>query len=140
MSVPDSLVALRLMMLADTPTTDLTGTDIFAAELPKEITKSMPKHVLVIKFSPGVTPPMGWARLAGVNIEFWAYGPDPQGAAALKLVVYEKLKYLSREVFNSTLIHNASPLTGGISLRDENTDWPIEIQPFLVMVGETAVP
>jgi len=139
MSVPNPVVALRTMLLADAGVSAIVGTDVFGVELPKDITPNMPKAALVIKPGAGGMPGMGCARLGGSNIEFWSYGADPLEAYTLALAAYEALKFFNRVVFDNTLLHNAVPLTTGISFRDDETDWPVQMQPFLVMVGETAV-
>ncbi len=140
MAVPDPLVAVRLFLLGLTDITDLVGTKIYTLELPKEATPDMKTGAIVVKAGAGPMPAVGCAKLGTSTAEVWSYGVSPQAARNISLVVYDKLKFLHREVSNNTLLHDVVPVNAAINFRDPNGDWPVQMQSYRITAAETATP
>ena len=72
------------------------------------------------------------------NYDIWCFGASPHEAGQVRLAVYEALKFLNREEANNTLLHWAQEIGGVMSLRDPDTDWPVQLQTFQVLAAEVA--
>ena len=138
--IPDPLLALRAIVAADGDVAALTGTRVFAAELPDSEAPRMPRAAAVIAASGG-PPDLGYAPLAHRRIDVRTYGETPLGAMQLHLAVHAALKSLRRRSSQGVLVHSAALDAGPVAMREPEigAEWPFVFASYEVLASEEAV-
>lgn len=129
----DIVAALRAFLLDQSAVTDVSSGRIYGTELPKDDAAPMPRQALVLKPSGGPQPVRGYQELAGQRIDLRAYGATPFDAQEAERVTFEPLNQLVRVVYESVLIHSATPAGGFITGRDADTDWPLTVRSWQIL-------
>ena len=138
MSIPDPISALVAFLTADAGVAALVVGRVYGVELDSDETPNQPRNAVLVKPVPAAGMRVGYMALGSNSYDIWCLGPDPYQAGQVRLAVYEALKLLNREISNDTLLHWAQEIGGVISFRDPDTDWPVQMQTFQVLVAEVA--
>ena len=112
-----------------------SGLGVYAFELPRDKTNSMPDHAVVVKpvGGPGSD---GYLPLAKNRIDIWHYGRSLGDAMLLQRNVNPVMKQLTRTIKSTNLIHSIVHSAGPLSIRDKDSDWPISVESWLVIAAE----
>ena len=138
MTLPDPLAAVVSFLNADAGVIAQVAGRVYGAELEDSETVNMPRKAVVVKPTPGAGFRVGYMEIGSNNYDIWCFGASPHEAGQVRLAVYEALKFLNREEANNTLLHWAQEIGGVMSLRDPDTDWPVQLQTFQVLAAEVA--
>lgn len=133
MADADVIGALVEALKADSIISVLTTDRVFGGELPRDETRHMPRHAIVLVPSGGISLAEGsFIEHDTQRVDLLAFAETPKEANALVNSARRVLRSIRRQVFSGCLIHWAEP-TGGISARrDNDTQWPVAFQPFQV--------
>ena len=138
--IPDAIIALRAIVLADAGVAALVGARVFGDELPDLEAPNMPRYACVL--SPAGGPPdHSYVPISRQSIDVRAYGPTPLGAKKLHLAVHNVLKNLRRSVSLGTLIHSLTVESGPYALREPEAgaEWPLVFASYGLLVSEESV-
>lgn len=150
MAQSDPTAGLVAFLLAQTDVTDLlAGSYVFGDELPQKPSsiraaivagETVKKHVIVkdagLGVGPGNRSRMRWTN---PRVDVFAYGETPYEAKRLDLACYEALKQMVSGVYATCLLHDAQLVSGPISLREQDTQWPFRFRSYIVAAAEEAV-
>lgn len=116
---------LRAYIAADADVAALTGTRVFAGEMPQQEADLQPRAAVVVS-NAGGPPKNDWTQLLRWSIDVRAYSTTPYHARKLYLAVHNALELLHRRVIapGPVLLHSASVSSGPLELRDPDTKWP----------------
>ena len=137
-AIPDVLKALIAILGADADVAALTAQRVFALELHKEETKSMPRHAVVLKLAGGGTGigSRSYVPVGTIRVDVWCYGKTPVEANRLQRTVHPVIKSIKRKIQDGVLIHSCLQSGGPISLRDGDTQWPLVFESWQVIAAE----
>ena len=140
-AIQDAVSALIGIVGADAAVQTLLGVPpndrIFGLELDRDEAGSQPRKSLVISLAGGPGPD-DYVELTRIRIDTLCYGETPPEAYKLSRTVHPVLKQINRQVQSNVLIHSVLKSAGPISLRDRDTDWPLTLDSWLVIVSELA--
>jgi hypothetical protein len=136
--VTDALGALVAYLLAQPEVGAEVGTRVYGQTLPNEDADHMPRKCIVIRNAGGPGSP-NTVRLENGRFDVWSYGLNFDESGELRRVVYEALMAIDRTVQGDTLIHAATPVSGVISVKDPEGQWPVDIETWSVLTATTAV-
>lgn len=142
----DVTLALITFYKQDTDCEDLrallgdesNGYRIYGEELPIDAPKDMPKKSLVVRRAPGV-PPYRHLQLDRGGIQVGCFAETLFEAARLAREVAEVTKYMSRKVYDGTLLHSLDPIGQSEPLLDPETKWPYVVLSYEFLASETQV-
>lgn len=112
-----------------------SGLGVYAFELPRAITNSMPDHAVVVK-PVGGPGSESYLPLAKNRIDIWHYGGSLGAAMTLQRNVNPVMKQLTRVVKSTNLIHSIVHSAGPLSIRDKDESWPISVETWLVIAAD----
>ncbi|XHC12291.1 DUF3168 domain-containing protein [Labrenzia sp. ac12] len=125
--------ALVEALKADSIVAALTADRVFGGELPKDETRHMPRHAIVVAPSGGVSTAAGsYVEHDTQRVDLLAFGPTPNEANALLRSARRAMTSIRRQIFSGCLIHWAEPAGGFSARRDGATQWPVAFQPYQV--------
>ncbi|PAL20221.1 DUF3168 domain-containing protein [Sphingopyxis sp. GW247-27LB] len=134
MTEADPIGALVAWLLADGPTTALTGEDVFGGSLEGDILDRGPKSALVVAPSGGVSmTARSKAEFDTARIDLIAYGATKADADTLIRTAAPRLWLIDRQVIAGTLIHWVNRAGGSGDARDSDTQWPQAFRSFQVL-------
>ena len=139
--IVDVVAAVRSYLLGVPEVAGLVGTDVYGAELPRGLVDAMPRKVLVLRPSGGVTAGPGvrdYTALMQPRLDVLHYGETPYEALRLERAVRAALGTLDRVVAAQVLLHAAIPAGGPITFRDGETDWPLVVEAWTVLAATVA--
>jgi len=134
--VQDVTEAIVTLLKADATITSLVNTRVFGAELPASEAVNMPRKNLVVQRSGGPAGLGGYIEVERANIDIRCFGETPLEADKVRRAAHEVLKQYVRTKVGDVLVHSFIPVTGAISLRDPDTQWPFVIQTWTFMASE----
>ena len=112
---------------------------VFGGELPRTENTSMSRAAIVVKRAGGGLLGTAYQEYGDIRVDIDCYGKTMREADQLYSVARLALKQLSRIVADGVLFHWARISSDGVSLRDPETDWPMCVGSFQVLVAEIAV-
>ncbi len=134
---PSPIAALVEHLKADTTVADDVGTRVFGSEIPEDERSSMPEATVVVKRAGGLDViGQGFQEYGDIRVDVLCYAATPFLADELALAVQPALKQLRRTVYEDCVLHWARASGGALPLRDPDTDWPIVVSSWQVLVGE----
>lgn len=140
--IVDGLKAIVDILKADTDIVALVGTRVFGVELPQAEAASMPRKAIVVQPSGGGVFSVGSRDLiehSDMRVDIFCYGETVFEAEKVRREVYDTLKTLGRTIINTVLVHWINPAGGLLSLRDPDTQWPVQFQSWQMFYSERAV-
>lgn len=137
MAPPDPTAALVAFIKADSDVKELVSERVFAGELPRTETDEMPRQAVLIQpAGGGVMHGNAYQQYGDQRFDVRCYGTTPLDSWSLYLAVYGALKELRRAVHEEVLLHWARTAAKGATGRDPDTDWPLTISSWQVLVAE----
>lgn len=137
-AVPDPLTGLIEFLKADTDLAALVSTRVFGAELPRNQVASMPRAAVVVQPAGGGLMGLEFQSWGDIRVDVDCYGSTAFASWQVYLAAYRALKMMQREVVAGVLLHWAKPSARGNTARDPDTDWPITLSSWQVLVSEIA--
>ncbi len=113
----------------------LVDTRIFAIDLPAPQSRSMPRAALVLSPAGGL-PSDDFVRIAGIRFDLLCYGKTPLEADSVRRVAHEALKQMSRKTHQDVILHSAVLSSGPTFFRDQDTEWPMAVETWMVRAAE----
>jgi hypothetical protein len=129
----DPFKALLAWLAADARVAAMAGAWIYTGELPGAAVPAMPRQVLVIQPSGGVSlTGRSFALHDTQRFDLFAYGKTPIEADALRRACAIRLRALQSQLLTGCLIHWVQPAGGFALERDPQGGWPRAFQSFQV--------
>lgn len=121
--------------------TDLVGARVFGLELPASEADDMPRKAVAVQVAGGVGPAgaRDYAEIAYTRIDVFSYGETAFQAMRVQLATHDVMRRIQNTLVGTVLLYSASVDSGPRYLRDPDTDWPVVIESFVLMVNEGAV-
>lgn len=135
----DPIAALIDFLQADATISALISTRVYGLELPKADADDMPRQAIVINAAGGIDESSFIAAFK-IRLDMFCYGETPQEAWETYLTMKTVLKQMDRNLINSTLLFSAIHSAGPFSSRDQNTDWPVTIDTWILYFSTIACP
>jgi hypothetical protein len=134
----DLVGAVVAFLKADGGVAALAGTRVYGGELPKSesATPPMPRAAAVVKEAGGGVLGQAYQEHGDVRLDVICYGATPYEASRLSGAVYTALKNLKRVKITGVLIHWATASSKATGARDPDTDWPLSVSSWQVLVAE----
>jgi Protein of unknown function (DUF3168) len=133
MAEADIIGALVALLKADAAVAILAGDDVYGIELPQEAVKRMPRNMLVIQPSGGVSLTAGSDVQADTQrVDVFAYGATPREANSLRNVAKTVLLRTRRKLISRVLIHWINSGGGFFAARERDGQWPQSFQSFQI--------
>lgn len=139
MTAPNPLVALKAFLAADAGVAAQVTGRVYGAELPQSVTPQMPRKCILLRNAGGYVLNKGWMELGDPRIDAFCYGLTPFDASEVYMAVHTALKQMTRNVQGNTMLHWARPSGGPISTRQDDTEWPLVLSSWQVLVSERQV-
>jgi hypothetical protein len=114
----------------------LLDTRIFAVELPAAQSKPMPRKALVIRPAGGLGSD-GYLAAAALRFDFHCYGETPYEADRVRRAAHGAIKQMHRKTHLSIILHSATQSGGPTFFREQDTNWPVSLESWLVFAAET---
>lgn len=137
-AVPDPVTALVQFLKADADLAARVSTRVFGAELPRNQTDAMPRAAVVVQPAGGGLMGLEYQSWGDVRMDVDCYGSTPFESWTTYLMAYRALKMMEAQVVAGVLLKWAKPSAKGNTARDPDTDWPVTLSSWQVLVGETA--
>lgn len=139
--ITDPLAAVIRYLKLDADTTAMT-TSIFGGELPDAQVKGMGQACVVLrKTGGGLLPISGsYVQVSDVRVDAYAYGSTPLQADRLYRCVAGALKQMRSNTQGRTRLMWAKPAGGPLSLREQDTEWPLVLSTWQVFWSERETP
>lgn len=138
----DQVGALVTHLKTVSEVTDLVTEDrVFGLELPKSEAANMPRNAVVLSLSGGIGPfgARDDLQLAYTRIDGFCYGTTGLNALLVQAALHDAMKAISNTVAGTALLRSATIESGPRYFRDQDTDWPVMIETYLLMVSECAL-
>ncbi len=145
MTIPDPLVAVVAFLAADAPSLELHGGRVYGDEIPADLVELVSDGETILKTV--VIRRSGMGRSVGNNsrighsrprFDVFCYGETPLEAASLDLACFDALKQMVPHTEGVCRMFDATLVAGPVSLREEDTQWPLTFRTYLVSVAEVA--
>lgn len=136
--VPDLLSGIVALMRADVNISDMVGTKVYGMELPRREINSMPQKLIIVS-TIGGWPQYGHMQLNRNIVEVRCFGEDYKAAWEVYTATHLFFKNLNRQVYDTLLVHAATPVNGPISLQDPRFEWPNMLTTWRLLVAEAPV-
>lgn len=141
---PDPLWAL-VKMLRDDATISELGAQVFAGEIPRiEVggdpargIQPMPKRVVLLNAAGGGLIGRAFQEYGDVRVDVHCYGQTRRDAWIVHLAVRTALKQMRSQTISGVRLMWARAAGGGIVTREPDTEWPITLSSWQMLVGET---
>lgn len=114
----------------------LLDTRIFAVELPASQSSDMPRKALVLSPAGGLES-NDYVEFAALRFDLLCYGETPGEADRVRRAAHGALKQMTRTTHLSVILHSATQSGGPTFFRDQDTDWPVSMETWLVRAAET---
>ena len=137
-AVPDPLTGLIEFLKADTDLAALVSTRVFGGELPQNQIAAMPRSAVVVSPAGGGLMGLEYQSWGDVRVDVDCYGATPFASWTTYLAAYRALKMMQAQVFSGCQLKWAKPSARGNLARDPDTDWPITLSSWQVLVAEVA--
>ena len=133
------LAGLRALLLADAALVARVGNRVYGLEFPRAsvATNAMPLDSIVLNPSGGLDA-RSYVQITRPRIDVWAYGPTASDAMWTLLAAHDALKYVKNATHGSVRIYGANQISGPVNLREPETEWPLVISSWEVLVNEAA--
>lgn len=129
----DPVGALREILGADPVIAAMVGADLFGGELPTEAVARLPRAMVLVQASGGISLTGGSdAEHDTQRIDVTCYGKTAREADVLRQNCALTLRRVRRQVAAGTLIHSINPAGGGLPGRERDGGWPFAMQPFQI--------
>ena len=132
----DIIGATRDYLLTIPDLAPLLDTRVYAVELPASQSKLMPRKALVIRPAGGLGSD-GYLEAAAIRFDFLCYGETPAEADRVRRAAHGAIKRMSRKTHLSVILHSATQSGGPTFFREQDTDWPVSLETWLVFAAET---
>ena len=146
MAIPDPLTGVVAFLLGDGPIAALASTRVYGEEIPDDLVQTVSDANTVLQTVLVKRSGMGQSVGTNSRIKFsrprfdvFSYGENPLEAATLDLACYEALKQMDPHTEGALRMFDAVLVAGPVSLREEDTGWPLTFRTYLVAVAEAAV-
>ena len=146
MAIPDPLVALVAFLKADGPVSSLAADRVFGDEIPQDQVDVVSdgqtiQQTVVIRRSgsAGSVGDNSRIRFSKPRVDVFSYGETPYQAGVLDLAVFDALKQMVPNTQGVCRLYDASLLTGPITSREQDTQWPLVFRSYAVATAEQAV-
>ena len=138
-AIQDVLGSLINILGADSTIAALVGAQpndrIYGLELDVDEASNMPRKSLMLNLAGGVGRD-DYADYSVNRVDVFAYGETGFEANKLHRTTAAVLKSIQRETSSSVLVHRCSLESGGVFLRDPDTDWALIISTWSVLFGD----
>lgn len=132
----DILGAVRSLLLADSDLFSLTSGRIYALELPRSETRSMPRKAIILSLAGGDAD-SSLNEIARIRVDLICLGETGFESDKVRRTAHAYLKQEAlRKMYSDILIHNVTVASGPLFFRDPDTDWPNSVQSFMVTAAE----
>ncbi|RVK13440.1 tail completion protein gp17 [Sinorhizobium meliloti] len=133
MAEADIIKAITEVLKTDGNVAPLAEGRVFGGELPEGEAQFMPRNVVVIQPSGGVSLAAGsFLNHDTQRIDLFSYGATPFEAEALRRLCRRALVNVRRRVVSNCLIHWIEPAGGFFAARDPDAAWPRAFQSYQV--------
>ncbi len=145
MTIPDPLVATVAFVNGDAAVTLLAAGRVYGEEIPADLVELVSDGDTILKTV--VIKRSGMGRSVGNNsrirhsrprFDVFSYGETPLEAASLDLACFDALKQMAPHTEGVCRMFDATLVAGPVSLREEDTQWPLTFRTYLVSVAEVA--
>lgn len=134
---PSPIAALIEYLNADVTIAEEVGDRVFGGEIPSDRDEDMPEPTIVVKRAGGLDIiGQGYQDYGDIRVDVLCYAATPFAAEELALAVQPALKQMRRTVYDDCVLHWARKSGGTLPLRDPDTDWPLVVSSWQVLVGE----
>ncbi len=136
--VQDGIGAMITYLKAQSAISSLLSTRVYGLELPESEVANMPRKNIVINSAGGI----GQESLLDVytyRLDFLCYGETPFEAYETWRTLRTELRDMTKNVSAATFLYSAVHSAGPFSFRDQETDWPVTLDTWLVMTQDTIV-
>jgi len=131
--VSDPIGAVVMILAGSAAVSDLAGTDIYGGELPAEAVARLPKGMVVVQASGGVSLTQGsYAEHDTQRIDVTCYAKTPREAEMLRKAAEKILRQIRRQAVAGTLIPWIDSAGGSMAGRERDGSWPTAFQSFQV--------
>lgn len=146
MAIPDPLTGIVTFLTGDAGVTTLAAGRVYGEEIPTDLVELVSDADSIFKTV--VIKRSGMGRSVGDNsrikfsrprFDVFSYGENPYEAGLLDLACYEALKQMDPHTEGTLRMFDAVLVAGPVSLREEDTGWPLTFRTYLVAVAEAAV-
>lgn len=134
----DVILATVDLLKADAGVNSEVLDRVYGGELPPGQTEGQPQRAVVLRRTPGSPGLNGYLELESGNIDVISFGESPMGADSVRRAVHEALKQARRQVVGNTLLHSYEIVGGAQSLRDAETQWPLQLETWRFLASEVA--
>lgn len=132
-AMSDPIGAVLALLGADPVVAGMAGADLFGGELPAAAVARLPKAMVVVQASGGIS-------LTGEShvehdtqrIDLTCYGRTPREAEVLRQACALTLRRVRRVTAAGTLIHWINSAGGVLSGRERDGGWPTAFQSFQI--------
>lgn len=129
----DPVGALREILAADPVIVGMVGADLFGGELPTQAVKRLPKAMVVVQASGGISlTGESNAEHDTQRIDVTCYGKTAREAEVLRKNCALTLRRVRRRLVGTTLIHWVNSAGGVLPGRERDGGWPYAMQSFQV--------
>ncbi len=111
---------------------------IFGVTLPETEVPNMPRKAIVLQEAGGPSYADNLRRDT-VRIDGICYGATELEAKEVRGALFDAMRALDRSVQAGTLLHSAVRSAGPVDLRFPTTEWPAQIESWLVSYGTVIV-
>lgn len=146
MTIPDPMLAMVTFLATDAPALVLHGGRCYGEEIPEDLVELVSdsdgilKTVVIKRSGMGVSVGNNSRiQTSRPRFDVFSYGETPSEAALLDLACYEALKQMVPHTEGAARMIDAVLVAGPVSLREEDTSWPLAFRTYLVGVAEVAV-
>lgn len=139
--ITDPTAALIRFLKTDADTIDMT-THIFGGELPDSEVSLMPNACVVLRMTGGGLMPISssYVMVNDIRIDAYAYGSTPLQAFRLYRCIAGALKQMKSNTQGRTRLYWAKAAGGPLSLREQDTEWPVTLSTWQVFWSERETP
>jgi hypothetical protein len=140
--ITDPMAALIRFLKADADTAAMAGTKVYGGELPDAQVQGMGQACIVLRKTGGSLMPISasYVEVSDVRVDAYAYGSTPLQADRLYRCLAGALKQMRSNNQGRTRLYWARPAGGPISLREQDTEWPLTLSTWQVMWSERETP
>lgn len=139
--ITDPTAALIRFLKLDADTTSMTSS-IFGGELPDSEVAGMPQACVVLRMTGGGLLPISssYVEVNDIRIDAYAYGSTPLQAFRLYRCLAGALKQMKSNTQGKTRLYWAKSAGGPLSLREQDTEWPLTLSTWQVFWSERETP
>jgi len=139
-AIQDLVGSLINILGSDSSVAALVGTQpndrIYGLELDVDESANMPRKSIVLNLAGGEGR-HDYSDYSVKRIDVFSYGETPFEANKLYRTVFSVMKHVKRENSSSVLVHRCSLESGGVFMRDPDTDWSLILSTWSVMYGDS---